>query len=154
MNVNAEYVNPFLKAASSVFKSIVGVDLRRGKLVVKKQPVPSHEVAIILGISGGIQGVVVYSVSMNMVYKIADILTPGLSKEQINAEYKDIMGEIANMVTGNAMNLFTTLDKEVHVTTPTVVNSKDFAIPGTQQTTLGINLYSPMGMLEVNVSLK
>lgn len=157
MNVNAEYVNPFLKAASSVFKSVVGVDLRRGKLVVKEQPEPTHDVAIIIGITGGVQGVVVYSLSMSMVYKIADVLMPGLSREQIDSEYKDIMGEFANMITGNAMNLFTSISGgigQVEITTPTVINGKDFTISAVQQTTLGINLYSPMGSLEMNVSLK
>jgi chemotaxis protein CheX len=157
MNVNAEYVNPFLKAASSVFKSVVGVDLRRGKLVVKDKPTPSHDVAIIIGITGGIQGVVVYSLSMVMVYKIADILMPGLSKEQIDSEWKDIMGEFANMITGNAMNLFSDVTKgtqQVQITTPTVVEGKEFTISVIQQTTLGINLYSPMGSLEMNVALK
>jgi chemotaxis protein CheX len=157
MNVNAEYVNPFLKAASSVFKSVVGVDLRRGKLVVKDKPSPSHDVAIIIGITGGIQGVVVYSLSMVMVYKIADILMPGLSKEQIDSEWKDIMGEFANMITGNAMNLFSDVTKgtqQVQITTPTVISGKEFTISAIQQTTLGINLYSPMGSLEMNVALK
>lgn len=157
MNVNAEYVNPFLKAASSVFKSVVGVDLRRGKLVVKDKPLPSHDVAIIIGITGGVQGVVVYSFSMTMVYKIADILMPGLSKEQIDSEWKDIMGEFANMITGNAMNLFTDVTKgtqQVQITTPTVIEGKEFTISAIHQTTLGINLYSPMGSLEMNVALK
>ncbi len=157
MNVNAEYVNPFLKAASSVFKSVVGVDLKRGKLVVKDKPVPTHDVAIIIGITGGVQGIVVYSMSMVMVHKIADILMPGLSKEQIDTEWKDIMGEFANMITGNAMNLFTNITQgtqQVSITTPTVIEGREFTISAVQQKTLGINLYSPMGSLEMNVALK
>ncbi len=154
MNVNAEFVNPFLKAASIVFKSVIGVELRRGKLIVKNHPEPSHEVAIIIGITGGIQGMVVYSLPLSMVYKISEILVPGLSKEQIDAEYKDIMGELANMITGNAMNLFMDLDEEVEVTTPTVINGQDFTVTHLQQTTLGLNFYSSIGTLEMNVALK
>jgi chemotaxis protein CheX len=158
MNPSAEYINPFLKAATSVFKSVVGVDLRRGKLVIKDKPLPSHDVAIIIGITGGIQGVVVYSMSMTMVYNIADILMPGLSKEQIDTEWKDIMGEFANMITGNAMNLFSDMMNSslsrVNITTPTVIEGKNFKISAMKQTTLGINLYSTMGSLEMNVALK
>ena len=154
MNVNAEYVNPFLKAACAVFKSVVGIELKRGKLVVKNRPEPTHEVAIIIGITGGIQGMVVYSMPLTMVYKIADILAPGLSKEQIDVEYKDIMGELANMITGNAMNLFTDMEEQVEVTTPTVISGKEFTVTHLQQTTLGLNFYSPMGSLEMNVALK
>ena len=154
MNINAEYVNPFLEAASAVFKSILSVDLRRGKLVIKESPVPAMDIAIIIGITGGVTGEVVYSMEFNMVKKIADILAPGLSEDQIKQEYKDIIGELANMITGNAMNLFASTGKQIDITTPTVVEGKDFTITMIKQTTLGINLYSPMGQLEMNIALK
>lgn len=154
MNINAEYVNPFLEAASAVFKSILNVDLRRGKLAIKESPSPSMNVAIIIGITGNITGEVVYSMEFNMVYKIAQILAPGLSEEQIKVEYKDIVGELANMITGNAMNLFASSGKRIEITTPTVVEGKSFTITMIKQTTLAINLYSPMGQLEMNIALK
>lgn len=154
MNINAEYVNPFLEAASAVFKSVMNVDLRRGKMIIKENPEPSHDVAIIIGITGAINGEVVYSMGYTMVTKIAEILAPGMTEEQIKSEYKDIVGELANMITGNAMNLFAYSGKSIDITTPTVVNGKDFTITLVQQTTLGINLYSPMGQLEMNVALK
>ncbi len=112
------------------------------------------DVAIIIGITGSVTGEVVYSLGFNMVTKIAEILAPGLSTEQIKMEYKDIIGELANMITGNAMNLFATKGKTIEITTPTVVEGKDFTITMIKQTTLGINLYSPMGQLEMNIALK
>jgi chemotaxis protein CheX len=154
MNINAEFVNPFLEAASVVFKSILDVDLRRGKLVIKESPIPSMDVAIIIGITGGVTGEVVYSMGYTMVKKIAQVLVKGLSEDQIQDEYKDIIGELANMITGNAMNLFASSGKRISMTTPTVVEGKDFTITLIKQTTLGINLYSPMGQLEMNVALK
>jgi chemotaxis protein CheX len=154
MNINAEYINPFLEAASAVFKSVMGVDLRRGKLSIKEYPEPSHEVAIIIGITGAVTGELVYSMSYGMVYKIANILAPGLSEEQVKTEYKDIVGELANMITGNAMNLFAYSGKRIEMTTPTVIDGKNFTITMVKQTTLGINLYSPFGQLEMNVALK
>ncbi len=154
MNINAEYVNPFLEAASAVFKSILNVDLRRGKLVIKESPAPSMEISIIIGITGGVTGDVIYSMGFPMVKKIAEILAPGLSEEQIKSEYKDIVGELANMITGNAMNLFASSGKQIDITTPTVVEGKEVTITMIKQTTLGINLYSPMGQLEMNIALK
>ena len=154
MNINAEFVNPFLEAASAVFKSILNVDLRRGKLIIKESPIPSMDVAIIIGITGSVTGEVVYSLGFNMVTKIAEILAPGLSTEQIKMEYKDIIGELANMITGNAMNLFASTGKTIDMTTPTVVEGKEVVITMIKQTTLGINLYSPMGQLEMNIALK
>jgi chemotaxis protein CheX len=154
MSINAEFVNPFLEAASAVFKSILDVDLRRGKLIIKESPIPSLDVAIIIGITGGVTGEVVYSMGYNMVKKIAQVLVPGLNEQQIQEEYKDIIGELANMITGNAMNLFASTGKRISMTTPTVIEGKEFTITLIKQTTLGINLYSPMGQLEMNVALK
>ena len=154
MNINAEYVNPFLEAASAVFKSVLNVDLRRGKLIIKEHPQPSQDVAILIGITGSINGEVVYSMGYPMVQKIAEILSPGLTPQQIEIEHKDIIGELANMITGNAMNLFAYSGKTIDITTPTVVSGRDFTITLMKQTTLGINLYSPYGQLEMNVALK
>lgn len=154
MNINAEYVNPFLEAASVVFKSLLNVDLRRGKLVIKEMPDPSHDVAIIIGITGSVTGEVVYSMGFNVINKIAEVLAPGLTPEQTKGEYKDIVGELANMITGNAMNLFTHSGKRVEMTTPTVIEGKNFTITLIKQTTLGINLYSPFGQFEMNIALK
>jgi len=154
MSINAEYINPFLEAASVVFKSILNVDLRRGKLIIKDTPLPSMDIAIIIGITGGITGEIVYSMSYPMVEKIAEVLVPGLSEEQIKVEYKDIVVELANMITGNAMNLFASTGKVIDITTPTVIEGKNFSITMIKQTTLGITLYSPMGQLEMNIALK
>ena len=154
MNINAEYVNPFLEAASAVFKQLLNVDLRRGKLVIKDVPQPSHDVAIIIGITGAVTGQVVFSMCLEMVGKIAKVLTPGLSDKDIANEWKDIVGEVANMITGNAMNLFAYSGKRVEMTTPTVIEGESFTITLIKQTTLGINLYSPFGQLEMNVALK
>ncbi|TAL32214.1 MAG: chemotaxis protein CheX [Spirochaetes bacterium] len=154
MNINAEYVNPFLEAAGVVFKSVVGVDLKRGKLAIKETPSPSHEVAILIGITGSISGEVVYSMNYPMVHKIANTLAPGLTEPQIQNEYKDIIGELANMITGNAMNLFAETGKRIEMTTPTVIDGKNFTITHIKQTTLAITLYSPFGQLEMNVALK
>lgn len=154
MNINAEYVNPFLEAASAVFKQLINVDLRRGKLVLKEVPQPSHDVAIIIGITGAVTGQVVFSMSLEMVKKIAQTLAPGLSEKDIMNEWKDIVGEVANMITGNAMNLFAYSGKRVEMTTPTVIEGESFTITLIKQTTLGINLYSPFGQLEMNVALK
>ena len=154
MSINAEYVNPFLEAAGVVFKSILGVDLRKGKLVIKESPTPSMDISIMIGITGDITGQVIYSMELHTVRKIADALAPGLSDEQLKHEYNDIIGELANMITGNAMNLFASNAKVIDITTPTVIEGKNLNINMLKQVTLGVNLYSPMGQIELNIALK
>lgn len=152
--MDADYINPFLEAASKVFQQVLNVELRRGKVIVKENPGPSHDVVIMIGITGSITGEVVYSMSYDMVSKISEILMPGISAKEIGNEYKDIVGELANMITGNALILFDISGKLINITTPTIISGENFTVTLMKQTTLSINLYSTIGKLEMNVALK
>ena len=79
-NLNAEYVNPFLEAANAVFKTVLKCDLRRGKLSIKDNPSPNADVSIIIGITGGVTGEVVYGMEFEMVNNVAKVLAPNLSE--------------------------------------------------------------------------
>jgi chemotaxis protein CheX len=152
--MDADYINPFLEAAGKVFQQVLNVELRMGKVIVKENPGPSHDVVIMIGITGSITGEVVYSMSYDMVSKISEILMPGISAKEIENEYKDIVGELANMITGNALILFDKSGKLINITTPTIISGENFTVTLMKQTTLSINLYSTIGKLEMNVALK
>jgi chemotaxis protein CheX len=153
MQIKADFINPFLEAATIVFRDVLQTDLIRGKIGIKDSPSPSHELAIIVGVIGSFSGEVVYSMNYDAAYKISGKLAPGMPLEEIKNEYKDMMGEIANMTTGNAMNIFTSAGQSIEITTPNIVESKSTTIKFNKKPTLTINLYSPFGRLEVNVAI-
>ncbi|MCB1160602.1 MAG: chemotaxis protein CheX, partial [Leptospiraceae bacterium] len=101
MEIRAEFVNPFIEAASLVFRQTLEIELIRGKLRIKDTPAPNYEVAIVIGVIGAYKGEVVYSMNLDCAYKMARKLMPGLDDEAVKDEYKDIIGEIGNMTTGN-----------------------------------------------------
>jgi len=153
MQIKADFINPFLEAATIVFRDVLGQDLIRGKIGIKDSPTPSHELAIIIGVVGSFSGEVVYSMNLDAAYKISRKLVPGLSDEDVQNEYKDILGEIANMTTGNAMNIFTSAGQSVEITTPNIQESKSTSVRFNKKPTLSINLYSKFGRVEVNVAI-
>lgn len=153
MQIKADFINPFLEAATIVFRDVLGQDLIRGKIGIKDSPTPSHELAIIIGVVGSFSGEVVYSMNLDAAYKISRKLVPGLSDEDVKNEYKDILGEIANMTTGNAMNIFTSSGQSVEITTPNIQESKSTSVRFNKKPTLSINLYSKYGRVEVNVAI-
>ncbi len=153
MQIKADFINPFLEAATIVFRDVLGQDLIRGKIGIKDSPTPSHELAIIIGVVGSFSGEVVYSMNMDAAYKISRKLVPGLSDADVQNEYKDILGEIANMTTGNAMNIFTSAGQSVEITTPNIQESKSTSVRFNKKPTLSINLYSKFGRVEVNVAI-
>lgn len=153
MQIKADFINPFLEAATIVFRDVLQTELIRGKIGIKDSPAPSHELAIIIGVIGSFSGEVVYSMNYDCAYKISAKLAPGMPLEEIKNEYKDMLGEIANMTTGNAMNIFTSAGQSVEITTPNIVESKTTTIKFAKKPTLQINLYSRFGRLEVNVAI-
>jgi chemotaxis protein CheX len=152
--INAEFINPFLEAATGIFKSVLNADLRRGRVQIKEQTNPTHKVAIIIGITGDASGQVVFNMSEDAAIKIARHLSPQMSPSELRVEFPDIIGEIANMVVGNAMNLFTSKGTSLDMTPPSVITGQNISVKFIRQTTLGINLYSLFGPLEVNIALK
>lgn len=153
MMIKAEYVNPFLEAAALVFKDMLGVELMRGKTVIKESPVPTNEIAIILGITGKVTGQVIYSMNMETAVKVVEKLMPGIDEETIKSEYRDILGEVGNMITGNAINIFLQNHEDLDVTVPQVIDTRSNPLSNVKKNvTIGLNLYSQMGMLEVNIA--
>ncbi len=150
--MKAEFVNPFLEATSIVFKNLLQADILRGKTSIKASAAPSHEIAIIIGVTGKFAGQVVYSMNIFTAYKIARKLMPGTSDAIIRKEFRDVLGEIGNMITGNALNLSANLNEDVDLTVPMVVDTNLSKLTFKKTTTLGLNLYSRFGLMEVNIA--
>lgn len=153
MEIRAEFVNPFIEAASLVFRKVLQIDLIRGKLKIKDTPAPTYEVAIVIGVIGAYKGEVVYSMNFDCAYKMAKKLMPGLDNSTVKDEYKDIIGEIGNMTTGNAINIFASSGQFVDITTPNIIEKSDPTIKFSNTTTLSLNLYSKLGQVEVNIAI-
>ena len=58
--MKAEYANPFIRGAISVFEKELHIKLTRKDLKKKEAPLPSFPVSIIIGVTGPIKGQVVY----------------------------------------------------------------------------------------------
>ena len=90
--------------------------------------------------------------NIETVYKIVRKLLPGIDAEAIRQEYRDVIGELANMITGNALNIFLAKNADLDVTVPMVVDAREGNLKFKDHTTLALNLYSRFGMLEVNIA--
>ncbi len=99
--MKVEYINPFVTSIISVFDTMLGCSLTRGKPFVKSGPQPEHEVSGIIGLSGKARGTVVLSLSR----EAAINATAELLKErpaEIDGEVTDAIGELTNIIAGGA----------------------------------------------------
>ncbi|MCE9597500.1 MAG: chemotaxis protein CheX [Spirochaetia bacterium] len=152
--MKAEYVNPFLQGAVLVFRDLLNEEIIRGKTSVKPDATPSHEIAILLNVTGSVQGQVVYSLNAETAYKLAEKLMPGTDRATIEKEYRDVLGELGNMITGNALNIFLNSKKDLDLSVPYVADTRSQRIDIPKRTALGLNLYSKPGLIELNIALE
>ena len=116
--MEVRYINPFLAAVQKVFDTMIDVPFVLGQPVVKKDRIPSHEVSSIIGLSGEVTGSVVISLEENIALELASALL-GDEFTEMNDDCTDAIGEIANMIAGNAKTDFPGENNAISV--PTVV---------------------------------
>lgn len=99
--MKVEYINPFLTSTVSVFQTMLGVSLSRGEIYLKDGVQAPHEVSGIIGLSGKAKGTVVLSFCRDAALKAAGLML-GETPEEVDPDVTDAVGELTNMVAGNA----------------------------------------------------
>ena len=151
--MKVEFVNPFIQAATEVLESELGGESQRGELRLHKSAVTTDEVTAIVGVTGTVMGLVLYS--MNETTALA-ILSRTMNQDfgEFDALAQSGIGELGNVITGRAGVLLSQAGYPSNMTPPAVVVGK-----GTMVTTLDLNrlifpLETEVGDLEIQVVLK
>jgi len=151
--VKVEIINPFIQAAREVLETELGAEPERGDLHVQKSAFTTDEVTTVVGITGQVSGIVLYSMSL--------VTAIGLVSRMMGQEFTEFdalaqsgIGELGNVITGRAGVLLSDAGYQTNITPPALVIGQ-----GTMITTLDLNrlvfpLQTDVGPLEVQVVLK
>ncbi len=97
-----KYIQPFVDVCVNVFREFIGVELEteRPHFANKDDP---HEwdVSAIIGLTGEARGAVVISMKQALARKLTGALT-GATHDELDDEVIDAIGEIINIIAGNA----------------------------------------------------
>lgn len=118
--MKAEYINPFLKGAINVLKTMASIEPVPGKPFLKKDKLSKGDISGIIGLTGAKQGSVVVSFTKECALKVVS----GMMMQEyteINDEVRDAVGEITNMISGDARKHLAELDLKFEAGIPTVV---------------------------------
>ena len=151
--MKVEFVNPFIHAASEVLESELGGAARRGPLRLQKSAVTTDEVTAIVGVTGTINGLVLYSMSQATALAIVS-RTMHHDFRELDALAQSGIGELGNVITGRAGVLLSKAGYASNISPPSVVVGR-----GTLVTTLDLNrlvlpLQTELGGLEVQLILR
>ena len=151
--MKAEYANVFINSAVHVFRKELNINLSRQSLVKKNAPVPGLPVCIVLGITGSIRGQVVYSIDKSFAQDITHAMLPNKLPHELRKYINSAVGEIGNMITGQASIAMAGQDKIIQLTPPAVLTGNEMLFDFLQMPTISLRLISEMGILEINIAL-
>lgn len=149
-----EYINPFVEAAFDILNEILATTVKRGQLYLKKLGEGMKGVAVVIGVTGSLQGRIVFDMTEDTALKITSKLN-GEDFKSFNDMARSTIGEIANMITGRSV---TKLEKEkmsFNFTPPTIITGENlniFEFVGMEA--LIIPLDTGIGIVEINIAFK
>jgi chemotaxis protein CheX len=148
-----EFVNPFIQAASEVLESELGSQAERGDLRMEKSAFTTDEVTAVVGVTGAVSGMVLYSMSEATALGIVSRVM-GQPFKKLDALAQSGIGELGNVITGRAGVLLSEAGYPSNISPPALVVGK-----GTLVTTLDLNrlvftLEMDLGSLEIQIVLQ
>ena len=98
-----DLLTPFSNAASQTFKLLLDLDVAtESNLPVEKQEGDKEKVVIMIEITGDLAGQVMYSFPKDTTLEMVKMMS-GMEFNEIDEFVKSALGEIANIISGNAM---------------------------------------------------
>ncbi len=149
--IDVKYINPFIKAVHNLFETMIEVPFKLGKPALKKNKEAPHEISSIIGLSGDVTGCVVISLSKEVALELVGALL-GEPVSELDEDSTDAIGEIANMIAGNAKTDFPEGNNSISV--PSVVVGKHQVSYPSGLPIITIPCKTEKGQMVIEVALK
>lgn len=150
--MDVSYINPFISATMDCFKKMVFVEVTPMNPSLKSEPSPTYDISGVIGLSGEAQGAISLSFSQDVAIKVISSMLSCQINEK-SPELVDGIGEIANIVAGNAKRGLSKYNLSISL--PNVIMGKNHAI-GNQSgcPTIIVPFSSKLGSFSMEVTLK
>lgn len=115
--LDSKLIMPFVNSTMNVFTTMVNMRPEISKPHLKDDARTTHDVSGIIGFSGEILGSVVLSFQLETAVQLVNAFV-GMEVEPKSADFIDAVGELANMIAGNAKK---DLGCVANIAVPTVI---------------------------------
>ncbi len=125
--MDVKYINPFIGATVHVLKTMAQTEVTAGNPFLKKDKVARGDVSGLIGLTGGVSG----TISVSFTEKsILAIVTKMLGEEMtaMDDEIGDAVGEIANMISGQARQALEAMGRPLQAAIPSVIMGRGHRI--------------------------
>ena len=120
-------INPFINATVNVLETMAFVKVIAGKPYIKKDNVAMGDVTGVIGLTGVANGTISVTFQSDCILNIVSNMF-GEKMEALNADIVDAVGELTNMISGQARKELEGTGKVFKAAIPSVVTGQNHTI--------------------------
>ncbi len=147
-----EYVNPFLTPAQMVWQKEFACPLKIQNAEAVSNQYTTDDVTAIIGISGKLEGNVLYGFSNDLVKQIINRMV-GMDFDTRDPMALSALGEIANVITGNAATQLAASGYSCDISPPVILEPVGATLTAGVPKQIQVTFESEMGILRVRIGL-
>ncbi|MFB6354915.1 MAG: chemotaxis protein CheX [bacterium] len=155
--MKAKYLNPFISAGTSVLRQFMpDIEIERGELEVVDQPSSPRTIAVYIGISGDLEGRVIYEMNKVTAVNLASAMN-GEDLPGFNELVRSTIQELSNIISGNAsQELETNADnKSINITPPSMIIGEETEISDSvTESFIQVPLNTNYGEILINLAVR
>jgi chemotaxis protein CheX len=125
--MDVKLINPFISATLHVLETMASTKAEAGKPFLKKNQVAIGDITSVIRLTGDASGTISVSFAEKSFLAIVANMF-GEEMKELNDEIGDAVGEIANMISGQARKKLGETGKSLKAAIPTVIMGKNHTI--------------------------
>ncbi len=125
--MDVRYINPFIEGTINVLKTMAFIPSKPGKPYIKKDPVATGDITGIIGLAGDKEGSLSITFTFPCIKAILEKML-GEIHDELNEDVTDAVGEITNMICGDARNKLEAQNINLTAGIPTIITGENHTI--------------------------
>ena len=125
--MDVKLVNPFINATINVLETMAFVDVEAGKPYLKRDNVAVGDVSGVLGLTGIANGTIAVTFEEKCILTVVSNMF-GETMNELNSEIADAVGELTNMISGQARRELEEMGKVFKAAIPSVITGRNHSI--------------------------
>jgi chemotaxis protein CheX len=125
--MDVKLINPFINATINVLETMAFITVEAGKPYLKKDNLAVGDVTGVLGLTGIANGTISVTFEEECILTVVSNMF-GEHMKELNNEIADAVGELTNMISGQARRELEEMGKVFKAAIPSVVTGRDHTI--------------------------
>lgn len=148
-----DYIDPFVEATHNVLEDVLKTPVHKGKLSLSGKPVTSKGLLVVMGLTGDVDGQVLFDMEPETAVKIACIMNEK-KFDSIQPMVVDSIAELVNIIIGKALTILNDKGFNFRLTPPMVFTGNATMSSGVRIETLVAPFATDCGEFVINVAVR